>query len=148
MSNNLLLAVFIVLMSAIVLVIVLATLSNIRNKKALKAKIETKLNQLRQLYNREQVFLCFYFEVVDNNLFQLWGESLNIPVRSGMKIVLGGTEHLIKEVYADDETQETPDKEVAAGAKNVTIVVEKGSWDWSNLERKINSELAVPLKLI
>lgn len=118
----------------------------IRNRKK-NLRVSEKTMQLKSLYKREAVFLCNFIEQPNKNQLQLYGESFNSPLRPGMKITISGTEHVIKEVYANDKTPNKPDPEVLAGVPNTPIVIENGSWDWKSFRQNLKNEIVVPLKL-
>lgn len=64
-----------------------------------------------------------------------------------MKIEICGAEHIIKEVYAHDDTPDKPDPEVAAGVPGTPIVIEKSTLDWKSFRQRLKSDMVVPLRL-
>src|SRR5688572_27976485 len=100
----------------------------LRGKKT--PREQDRLRDWQAKYKDKKVFLCEGDEEVSTNVTQLYGYPVNTGIREGMKLIdHRGVQYTIKEVYADDATPDTPDKEINELSGNCAIVVETSHWD-------------------
>lgn len=120
-----------------------------KQSSAVKAKIE----QLKQSYSRETIYLCDSFDILGTtkeglDKLQFYGEAFGAPIRPGMKICSpSGLPYTIKEVYADDKIPDKQSAEIPVGKEGTAIYFEAKGFDWEGLRTKIKQDKVVPLKI-
>lgn len=116
----------------------------IRNYRSLSQR----RNELLAGYPKQPIFICNGASKLRGNLIQIYGEAHLSELKPGMQITsTDGTSGKIAEVYADDDTPDTPDDSVSAGVLGTPIVIEIQSGDWGNLRKRLATERLILFKL-